>query len=261
MIMCGLKWERLESSPTYKTGGKISGIYVIKNKLNDKKYIGQSINIYQRLRSHISTYKRSKKNILLYSAMRKDGVSNFEYSFLELCPKSTLNEREKYWIKKINSIYPNGYNQVIGAGKTGYKLSEETKNKIRNAQIGEKGNMYGKTHSDESRKKISVAIKKHIKNNDNWHLLWTDEHRKKMVEIRSKNPKLSHKKVRIISCDNFGLEFDSQKAAARWVASNTKYKKADSYPITLVCTGNAKTAYGYKWEYVDKKNITNNRKK
>lgn len=93
------------------------GIYKITNLINQKTYIGQSINIEQRWREHKNhafcighqTYQRP-----LYCAMRKYGLDNFNFEVIELCDKSQLNEREQYWILFYHSlINENGYNLIL----------------------------------------------------------------------------------------------------------------------------------------------------
>lgn len=89
---------------------------MIRNKINDKKYIGQSIDIWYRYRNHLSeSYNVNKKayNMAIHKAIRKYGKSNFELIVLEECPKEKLNEREIYWIEYYDT-YNDGYNQTIG---------------------------------------------------------------------------------------------------------------------------------------------------
>ena len=62
---------------------KIQGIYKIINKINNKIYIGQSINITERLKQH----KRSLNKYFkypLYNAFRKYGIDNFEFIIIEI---------------------------------------------------------------------------------------------------------------------------------------------------------------------------------
>ena len=50
--------------------------------------------------------------------MRKYGVQNFTIQSIEECPDALLNEREIYWIKKLNTFYT-GYNETLGGeGRT-----------------------------------------------------------------------------------------------------------------------------------------------
>lgn len=110
----------------------ICGIYKIANQINGKCYIGQSINIKRRWRSH----KTKSFNPLdiqyecpLYRAFRKYGLENFSFEILEECRKEELNEKESFYIKKYNSnLESYGYNLTPGGdsnGPTLKKLTEE----------------------------------------------------------------------------------------------------------------------------------------
>ena len=72
---------------------------MITNKINNKKYIGQSIRIETRWREHKNSYLRNDKNTHLYNAMKKYGLENFDFIILEERKKEELNNREKYWIQ------------------------------------------------------------------------------------------------------------------------------------------------------------------
>ena len=87
------------------------GIYKITNKINNKVYVGQSINIAKRWEEHI--YYSQEEDTALKKAFKKYGISNFSFEVLEECSKEELNEKETYWIKYYNS-YENGYNMTSG---------------------------------------------------------------------------------------------------------------------------------------------------
>ena len=92
----------------------ICGIYKITNELNGKCYIGQSIDIYTRWRSHRSKYvQQHYHNKALYRAFAKYGIDNFRFEIIERCKRTELDMREKYWIKRYDS-YNNGYNMTKG---------------------------------------------------------------------------------------------------------------------------------------------------
>lgn len=118
---------------------KICGIYKITNKINDKCYIGQSIDIIKRWKTEYKWYHINKH---LLAAFNKYGLENFNFEIIEECEPSLLNEREQFWISIYNSFDRNfGYNKTLGgAGTPGrtFVMSEETKNKIRLANTGHK---------------------------------------------------------------------------------------------------------------------------
>ncbi len=107
-----------------------SGIYMISNKINKKKYIGQSVNIDKRIREHFNSLRKNKhQNNHLQSAFNKYGEYNFEVKILEICSAENLNEREKYYINLYKSTSRKfGYN--IESGGNNSPVSNETKNKL-----------------------------------------------------------------------------------------------------------------------------------
>ena len=85
------------------------GIYKITNLCNGMVYVGQTNNIHRRWQEHRTNYKNIHKHTKLYEAMRQFGIENFNFSILEECSLEKLNEREQYWIKKLDT-FNNGYN-------------------------------------------------------------------------------------------------------------------------------------------------------
>ena len=94
-------------------------IYCYTNKINGKKYIGQTINPQVRYNAHKSSYQNpndKEYNSLLHKAFRKHGFENFKYEVLvkNIEDINILNELEIYYIKKFNCQTPNGYNVESG---------------------------------------------------------------------------------------------------------------------------------------------------
>lgn len=90
-------------------GNCLKDIYVIKNRINNKIYVGQSKNPAERFISHCKKSSAKNDNCLVDKAIQKYGSENFWFEILESNVKN-YNEREKYWINKLNSLVPNGYN-------------------------------------------------------------------------------------------------------------------------------------------------------
>ena len=90
-------------------------IYIIRNTVNDKVYIGQSVDYKYRFRKHCETARRNsfKYKSYLYNAMNEIGIEKFYVELLE-AQIEDYNEKEIYYIKKFNSLRPNGYNLADG---------------------------------------------------------------------------------------------------------------------------------------------------
>ncbi|GAB1795501.1 GIY-YIG nuclease family protein [Priestia megaterium] len=115
------------------------GIYMIKNKLNNKIYIGQSINLERRITAHIRDFnKGTHRNHYLQRAWDKYGEENFLFTILEYCETDELDKKEMYYIKEFNSLVENhGYNLDTG-GNLNRNFSKATRVKMSESRIGEK---------------------------------------------------------------------------------------------------------------------------
>lgn len=94
--------------------GAHTGIYKLTNLKNQKTYIGQAVNLADRLKDHIKYgLGIDTPSNILYTAMMFDGVENFSFEIVEECSRAELNEKEAYWINFYQSnIY--GYNMTKG---------------------------------------------------------------------------------------------------------------------------------------------------
>ena len=89
------------------------GIYQIKNKFNNKRYIGKSKNIFKRLDSHIEYLLSNKHhNYYLQKDFIKNGYNGFTYEILDICDFEDLNKLESEYINQldINDYNINGIN-------------------------------------------------------------------------------------------------------------------------------------------------------
>lgn len=128
-------------------------IYKHTSKTSGKSYIGKtSKTIEKRLDEH--TYSVGKgANSHFKNAIQKYGVEDFISEILEIdVEDENASEREIYWISYYDT-YNNGYNMTLGGeGASGYKQTDEHKEKRRQANLGLK-------RTDEQKKNISDAHK------------------------------------------------------------------------------------------------------
>lgn len=227
------------------------GIYKITNTINGKCYIGQSVNIERRWNEHRSSSRLGSSSPLLYKAIRKYGLSKFIFEIVEECSIDLLDNRETYWISKLNPEYnmtiggvgtkghivSNETKQVLSnrskqqwenmseeekvlriknnlkGPRIGRKLSDETKLKLRNANLGKK-------YCDKTRKLHSLSAKKHMLGNSNGN---------KSV-------------VALLDDGVFAIEFPSIVTAANFFEVHPSC-------ITKCLKGIQKHAAGCKWFY------------
>ncbi len=93
-------------------------VYMIENMIDHKKYIGVTENSFYRRYSSGKWWKYPSNNYIK-NAVKKYGIQSFQIKFIEFCVESneTLNKLEIEYIKKFNTLYPNGYNYFSGGDK------------------------------------------------------------------------------------------------------------------------------------------------
>lgn len=90
----------------------MTGIYQIINKQNDRRYIGKSSNLFNRLNTHISDLIGNRHtNIILQKDFNKYGYNGFMFEILDICSIEDMGKLESYYIKLLDS--ENDYN-VLG---------------------------------------------------------------------------------------------------------------------------------------------------
>lgn len=96
-------------------------IYIIKNSVNDKVYIGQTKNsIEQRWKEHLRHAKYG--NQIINRAMKKYGIDKFNIETLETCDIAQLDYKEMYYINLYDSTDKSkGYNVSIGGNTPKFK--------------------------------------------------------------------------------------------------------------------------------------------
>ncbi|MEC2376244.1 GIY-YIG nuclease family protein, partial [Bacillus thuringiensis] len=111
-------------------------IYRLRNKINEKNYIGQTTNFKRRMIRHKADSKHPEPIYKIHRAIKKYGIDNFEITVLEECTEEMLDEREIYWVSHFDS-FNNGYNMTgggngfgIGEGSPSSRISTLTAKRI-----------------------------------------------------------------------------------------------------------------------------------
>lgn len=133
-------------------------IYCHTNKLNGKKYIGQT---KQSLERRFENGKAYKNCVLFYNAIQKYGWENFEYEILETnLSLEDANVREAYYISLYGLTDPQkGYNIYTGGKNFKHIITEETKKKISETKKGVPSWNKGIPMKEETKEKLSKINK------------------------------------------------------------------------------------------------------
>ena len=273
----------------------MTGIYGIHNKATGKWYVGQAQNIKKRTSIEKACMNRHGRlhydgnNHRLEKELKEHGLESFEFIVLEQCVGERLNERETYWIEKLDS-YQNGYNLTKGGtnGSLGWHPTPEQKKHACAAQqrimlegknpvvfkSGHENPMYGKGYLMRGRKYSEEALDRMRKaaalkdfrgeNNPHYGKKHTEETKRMLSEI-TRNRKLPEdfgKKVseagasaKPVICIETGEKYRSCVAAAKAKGIKTPRNIGD------VCRGVLKTCGGYRWKFIDRSEFYPERKK
>lgn len=170
---------------------KLDGIYIIKNKINSKVYIGECKNFYKRYGRHLSQLKSNKHfNIKLQNFVNKYGIDSLEFDILEELPNSNSSERidkEIEYIVKYNSIN-NGFN-IIKDSRTMSHISTSTRKNNGKRLIGV-------IRDEEFCNKVKEGVREYYKNNPHKpRAKWTEERKQARREYIKAHPeKYSNRK-------------------------------------------------------------------
>lgn len=236
-------------------------IYMHTNKINGKKYIGQtSLDPDVRWKNGLG-YAGSPH---FYNAINKYGWDNFEHEIIkDSLSLNEANKLEKEFIKKYNTTDPNfGYNimpggknspmpdevrEKISKSKMGHEVTAEARKKIseNHADFSGKNNpRYGVHLSEETRAKISA-------NNKSWMMKGikrSEETKRKMRENHADFSGANHPQARaVVQLDldgNYIATFPTAKEAAKSICQRGPN-------ITICCQNHHRTAGGYMWRYAD----------
>lgn len=243
------------------------GIYGIRNTINNKIYIGKSINIKSRLSKHKSQLKREVKNKdcnrYLFNSVKKHGLENFEFITIELLPndEDLLKDRELYWMDFYNSCNRDfGYN-LRRDSSTSTTVHQDTKDLISEINKGENNPNFGNYWSEDKKKYMSDLKKKQYETGE---VKVNLEAGRKGIEERNRrweeNPQLKinmrkkiskkHNLYEYLKIDRGTLEIlEVYQNRLEVLEKNEGYKTS---PLLSVCNGWKASYKGFLWRYRDR---------
>lgn len=173
-------------------------IYLLINKINGKKYIGQTIqSLRKRMKAHFN-YKFA--NSLIDREIARYGKANFKIYIVKRCTSvEELNTLECFYIKKFNTLIPNGYNVELGGNNKGQTEYEKEKQRKRFKDPIYKSKFIDKMNSDNVISKIAIGTVEGI-----YSTPGEIDRRKKLMNDRLKDPyqryQLSGKRLIEVGC-------------------------------------------------------------
>ena len=256
-------------------------IYMVRNKINDKKYIGQTINSFkERYRGNLEKYTENEH---LRNSIKKYGIENFEIIevFDIAHDKCELDELEKYYINYYKTYEEEyGYNKTLGGeggipneqaresmrkAKQRYKEDNESQGTaywqnpefielMSSVTSGEKNGMYGKKHTEETKRKISENKKGKLvgENSPHWGKPKSEETRKK-ISLSRKGKYTgadNHMYGKTLSEENRRKIAESNRRRSGANSSVAKKVKCVNTDEVFVSATEASKHFGLKGDYV-----------
>lgn len=165
-------------------------IYKVTNEVTGQIYVGKTKRtLNERWASHVAKHRRSRQ--YLHRSMRVYGLKSFNIEIIEECGDDVIDDREKHWIKELDSMAPKNFNMKDGGegGDTSKSENYIIGMKNRKSMAGSNNPMYGlggmkgKNHTDETKILQSLMRQQY------WDNL-SENQRKKRSDIISgdKNP-------------------------------------------------------------------------
>lgn len=233
-------------------------IYCITNLINGKRYVGQTIRcLDERWTNHCS---KTSGCTALKGAIAKYGKENFSIEYLDSAStQSELDEKERYWILKLNTLSPNGYNlktggehphltneviEKISKSNLGKIVSEETKILISQRMKEQWQNGSRKGHPVSEKSKYVLA--EYVKENGSWNkgLPKEQSHLYGKSKPKEQREKIAKSLSKPILCVELNKVFRSSQDACKELGVNY-------CNISRCLHGRSKSAGGYHWRWVE----------
>lgn len=266
-------------------GKYVSAVYKITNEQNGKVYIGGSSNVRDRRQHHEWDLEHNRHANKALQEDFNNCPDSFRFDVIEYCSEEDLVDLERKYIAEYDSMnHAHGYNRESG-GNANKTISDETKKIWSDQRKGEGAAMYGKHHTEDTRKKISETQKGKIISDETRRKISqakigkhpSEETRRKWSKTR-KGRKLSPEHCAAIARGRKGIVMDEEwrrhigeAHKGKNMGEENKYHKdiicietgelfhgvndagrkmgISATHISAACKGKRNVAGGYHWRY------------
>lgn len=245
----------METTRMITSTKKISGIYTITNKTNNKVYVGQSINVYDRFNRHKSALNRQvHDNDYLQQSWNKYGEDNFEFKLVKACKPKYLDRFEKLLIRTMNlNDRSTGYN-ISGGGQGSIIISEETRKKL--SECGKRG-FKGRHHTEENKRYISKLSRERWKNpeyrNNLLNKLNSPENVKRnsqAMKDKWKDPTFRDKAIAAVTGENNSMK-NPEVVRKNSISNSKTHTTTGFYRVQRISDKSVKQGYAFMYKYYE----------
>lgn len=238
------------------------------------RYVGMTCqSVHKRLNHHINVMYPSHKTNWIKS-LRLNG----SFPVVNVIDEGLTHDEAAYMEQQYIKLYKAAGAKLTnmtkgGTGTPGHKVTDEAKHKLKQLWTGYKhtdeakkkmsdhqkvhGNPFlGKTHSEETRNKMSIATTgknlgdSNPSKRDDVKAKISAFHKGKVLSDDTKKKIALSRYVPIIQCDLLGNPIKTWASAIEM----TKATGIPSDNISKACKGRVKTVYGFIWKYAEKEN-------
>lgn len=231
--------------------GRDGTIYVIRNLINGKCYVGQTVNIRQRFAYYRSSLRVKECRRPIESAVCKYGWASLQKYVFDGVPLFLLDDIERQLIQRLRSIVPDGYNLDSG----GNSLKQQHPDSLRKRSLalsGEKHPLFGTHLSYEQRTHLSevwagrrLSAETRLKIGDaNRGRMRTPQWRERLSEsLKGKMAGAKNHKSKPVICVETNQIFASIRQAALSIGIQSSH-------ISECCRGALRTHGKFHWAFV-----------
>lgn len=215
-------------------------IYIIRNTVNDKVYIGQTRRTIQvRFNEHLNLSKNPNVKTKLYLNIRKLGIKSFYSEQLAECKDSELTKYEQYYVEQYDSLNK-GYNSVYPCSSTGKRPVHDYEDKVIDMYLSGSAYSYIAKECNISLNEVGRVV--HENNIDTLNREYNRNKTNVPIEVIMYNNDFTE-----------GIYFNSIRTAYNLISRDRHRAEfhMEFYSRVKVACQNGNIAYGHRWQLAE----------